>query len=268
MLTFIIPVRHPENSKNWSELKTRLAQTIRSISNQDNNHWQAIIVANTGADLPALPKGFSVERVDFPPNPKHDRAAGDDVEAFRNFFRVDKGRRVRAGMLAARGTSFFMIVDDDDFVSSRLADYAARHPDDNGWYIDRGYMWSEGSSLLASVSDFFMLCGTSHIINARLYDFEKLKGKDAEAYMKNMLGSHISVARELAASGTPLSALPFFGAIYRVGHPGAHSNSSGLIATLFKESTLAHPLRFLKAALSLRFATPKLRKEFFGSDRF
>jgi len=266
MLTFIIPVRHPDNSKNWDALKARLAQTITSISGQNSDRWQAIIVANTGADLPALPKGFSVERVDFAPNPKHERGANDDVEAFRDFFRVDKGRRVRAGMLAARNATFFMIVDDDDFVSSRLAGYVARHSDDNGWYIDQGYMWGEGNLLLGAISKFFMLCGTSHIISARLYDLERLRGNDADDYMKRMLGSHIAVAQELAAAGTPLKALPFFGAIYRVGHPGAHSNSSGLIATFFKKTTLANPLRFIKTALSLRLITPKLRREFFGAD--
>jgi hypothetical protein len=265
MLTFIIPVRHPANSKNWDALKARLAQTITSISGQNGDRWQAIIVANHGADLPALPKGFSVERVDFGPNPKYERGAADNVEVFRDFVRIDKGRRVRAGMLAAPSTTFFMIVDDDDFVSSRLADYVARHPDDNGWYIDRGYMWSEGN-LLGAISKFFMLCGTSHIINAGLYDLEKLRGNDADDYMKRMLGSHIAVAQELAAAGTPLKALPFFGAIYRVGHPGAHSNSSGLIATFFKKATLASPLRFIKTALSLRLITPKLRREFFGAD--
>jgi hypothetical protein len=224
-------------------------------------------VANTGADLPALPDHFSVEWVDFPPNPKHDKGAGDDVEVFRDFVRIDKGRRVRAGMLAARSSTFFMIVDDDDFVSSRLADYAAKHSGENGWYIDRGYMWSEGSPMMVSVSKFFMLCGTSHIINVKLYDFEKFQGEDADDYMKNMLGSHISVARALAASGTPLSALPFSGAVYRVGHPGSHSNSSGLIATFFSKASLAHPLRLLKIALSLRFATPQLRREFFAEDQ-
>lgn len=267
MLTFIIPVRHPENSKNWSALTARLVQTIKSVSNQTCDLWQAVVVANSGADLPALPDRFSVEWVDFPPNPKHDRAAGDDVETFRDFFRIDKGRRVRAGMLAARGSTFFMIVDDDDFVSSRLAEYAAEHPGENGWYIDRGYMWSEGSSMMLSVSKFFMLCGTSHIINANLYDLEKLQGKDADDYMKSMLGSHISVAQTLAASGNPLMALPFSGAVYRVGHAGAHSNSSGLFAAFFNKASLAHPLRLIKAALSLRVSTRRLRREFFAEGR-
>ncbi|MBR0697928.1 galactosyl transferase [Bradyrhizobium lablabi] len=265
MLTFIIPVRHPANSKNWDALKARLAQTVTSISGQNSDRWQAIIVANVGADLPALPKGFSVERVDFPPNPKYERGVADDVEVFWDFVRIDKGRRVRAGMLAARNATFFMIVDDDDFVSSKLADYVAEHPDENGWYIDRGYLWSEGNLVLGAISKFFMLCGTSHIINARLYDLERLRENDADDYMKRTLGSHISVAHDLAAAGTPLSPLPFFGAIYRVGHAGAHSRSSRLIATFFSKATLVHPIRFVKTALSLRLLTPKLRREFFGA---
>ena len=54
-VTFIIPVRHQSNSKDWSSLKVNLAQTITSISAQTNKNWHAVIVANQGADLPDLP---------------------------------------------------------------------------------------------------------------------------------------------------------------------------------------------------------------------
>jgi hypothetical protein len=55
MLTFVVPVRHPESAKEWGRLKANLAQTVRSIAAQDVGGWKAVIAANAGLDLPALP---------------------------------------------------------------------------------------------------------------------------------------------------------------------------------------------------------------------
>jgi len=265
MLTFIIPVRHPKNAKNWDALKSRLAQTMSSIANQTTHNWQAIIVANIGSDLPPLPERFSIEWVDYPPNPKHDRVAGEDVEQLHDFFRLDKGRRVRAGILAATKTTFFMIVDDDDFVSARLAEHVEKHSTDNGWYIERGYVWSEESPIVILIKRFFLMCGTSHIVRANLFDYEALRASETSDYVKGMLGSHISIAKKLADSGTPLSPLPFTGAVYRVGHAGAHSNSGGLFRTFIaNKKTLRNPLRVMEAVLATRWVTSSTRAEFFG----
>src|SRR3569833_1800617 len=139
MLTFIIPVRHPKNAKNWDALKNRLVQTMSSISNQTTPNWLVIIVANLGSDLPPLPERFSVEWVDYPPNPKHDRVAGEDVEHIHDFVRLDKRRRVRAGMLAAKKTTNKKKEDKDENESARLAEHAEQNSTQNGWYIEQGY---------------------------------------------------------------------------------------------------------------------------------
>jgi hypothetical protein len=120
LVTFIIPVRHQDNARDWSLLKANLVQTIASILNQTNDDWRGIIVANEGADLPDLPERFDVERVTFPPNDMHELGKSGNMEDFYDAFRADKGRRVLKGMLRARGSRFFMIVDDDDFVSARI----------------------------------------------------------------------------------------------------------------------------------------------------
>ena len=165
LVTFIIPVRHQDNARDWSLLKANLVQTIASISNQTNDDWRGIIVANEGADLPDLPERFGVVRVIFPPNDLHeiDKANIEDV---RDAFRADKGRRVLMGMLGARDSRFFMIVDDDDFVSARIVQHVAENPDANGWTIDRGYIWDDGGKLLLGYDEFNHLCGTSLIVRS------------------------------------------------------------------------------------------------------
>ncbi len=264
LLTFIIPVRHPDNSRNWQQAMSHLQATAASVANQSLPDWAGIVVANTVADIPALPSGFAVERVDFPPNARHDQA-GLDVESFRDAFRLDKGRRVLAGLLKARQSRFIMIVDDDDFVSNRLAAFAGARPSANGWVVEQGYVWDDGGSLVYRHSDFSALCGTSHIVRTDLYKIPDRFDEASETYIKQMLGSHRFIAPHLVSAGTPLDTLPFPGAIYRVGHAGAHSRSSSVLRSfVLNRETLRRPYRIPRHLARLRLVSPGLRREFFG----
>jgi hypothetical protein len=264
LVTFIIPVRHQDNARDWSLLKANLAQTVASISNQTNDDWRGIIVANEGAGLPELPRGFSVERVDFPPNVMHELGKAD-VEDFRDAFRVDKGRRVLRGMLRARDSRFFMIVDDDDFVSSRIVQFVSENPDANGWTIDRGYIWDDGGKVLLGHDEFNHLCGTSLIVRSDLYE---LPGRFEDAsldWIKSMLGSHVRIADILAKRGAALATLPFRGAVYRVAHGGSHSKAPSLLVTYFLSwGALKRPRRLLRSLGKLRLVGEAARREFFG----
>jgi hypothetical protein len=261
-LTFIVPVRHQANAKDWPSLKRNLAQTLGSIANQTDSRWRGVVIANHGADLPDMPAQFSVVRVDFTPNPLHDMGSAD-LEAVYDAFRLDKGRRVLAGLIAAQPKGHVMICDDDDFVSRRLAEFVSNNRMKNGWWIQDGYVWADDGDLLYRYRDFSHLCGTSHIIRADLYGLpEKMDGW-SEAQIKRSLGSHRSIKSDLDASG-PLEPLPFFGAVYRVGHAGAHSQSTGLIGKYFDRSLLKRPKEFVRRLSRLRFLTKGTREEFFG----
>ncbi|MBB5575759.1 galactosyl transferase [Rhizobium paranaense] len=266
LLTFVIPVRHQANSSDWPLLKRRLAQTIVSISAQSNGDWRAVIVANEGADLPDLPQNFTDQRVRFPPNPLHDLHSAEREQVYEAV-RLDKGRRILAGMLSQRDTRFFMIVDDDDFVSANIVDFVARNTNANGWKIDQGYLWSEGGRLLPHHNDFANYCGTSLIIRSDLYRLPACF-EDAKAdYIKSVLGSHVRIGKLPADAGSPLGSLPFRGAIYRVGHSGAHSKSSNLLRTYFlNRSLLSQPRQFVRNLRCARLLSPTLQNEFFGAN--
>jgi len=264
LLTFIIPVRHQDNARDWGLLKANLVQTVASISNQTSIDWRCMIVANEGADLPQLPERFEIERVTFPPNDMHERSNAD-VEDFRDSFRLDKGRRVLKGMLAARDSRFFMIVDDDDFVSSRLARFVSDNRDANGWIIDRGYIWDHGGKLLLGNDDFNHLCGTSLIVNAGLYGLPEQFEDASGEWIKSMLGSHHRINEILAERGTPLAKLPFRGAVYRVAHGGSHSGTPSLLSRYFLSwGALKRPRRMLRNLSKLRLVDGTARREFFG----
>jgi hypothetical protein len=264
-LTFVIPVRHQANARNWGRLKSNLSQTVRSVAAQTDSDWEGFVVANDGADLPVLPRRFSVIYVNYPPNLLHDMDSADRESVYQAF-RLDKGRRVLAGLVAAKPKGHVMIVDDDDFVSRRLADHVAHHSSQNGWSIDKGYVWSDGGQLLYRHDDFSNICGTSHIVRADLYEIPASVEAASEGYVRCMLGSHVAIGPHLRARGTPLEALPFRGAVYRIGHEGAHSKSKSLVET-FIFPAIRHGVRaIVRNSLSLGYLSAGLRQEFFGTD--
>lgn len=266
-VTFLIPVRHPENSSDWSRLKANLSQTVQSIAAQTHDDWRGIVIANNGADLPALPERFSVEWVDFPPNRRHDLDSASREEVL-DAFRMDKGRRVLKGMLRARDSRFFMIVDDDDFVSSRITQYAADHPTANGWTIDLGYVWNDGGSILYRHPALNHVCGSSLIIRSDLYGLPATFEEATPDYIKDMLGSHRRIAALLSERGTPLASLPFPGAIYRVGHAGSHSQTPPILRKyVLNRQTIRRPHRIVTNLARLRLIDAAARREFFGETR-
>ena len=264
VLTFVIPLRHPQNAPDWGALKHRLAQTLRSIAAQDDPRWRAIVVANAGADLPELPRRFLHAQVDFPPNPMFER--GDNpLEAFRDACRLDKGRRVLSGIVAAGKAGYVMVVDDDDLVSRRLTGFVADHAGKSGWYVEKGYLWSDGGKLVYQYADFSTFCGTSHIVRADLYDVAPGRPLPDSTLVRALFGSHIFIRDYLAARGRPLAPLPFPGAVYRIGHTGAHSKSPGLLRQVFfKRELLRHPLQGVQRLSGLRLLGPTIRRQFWG----
>jgi hypothetical protein len=267
LLTFLIPVRHPANARDWSRLKANLAQTVKSIAAQTNDDWQGLIVANEGSDLPPLPERFSVEWVRFLPNDLHDkgRSSRDD---YLDAFRLDKGRRVLKGMLRAQDSRYFMIVDDDDFVNFRITRFVAEHAGENGWYVDRGYVWNDGGRFLLKHDHFNGVCGTSLIIRSDNYGFPK-KFEDASPdFIKLMLGGHLGVPRLMADYGKPLAPLPFRGAIYRVGQVGSHSQTPSILRKYFlNRESIRHPRELLRKLMGLRVMGDTVKQEFFGFER-
>lgn len=263
-LTFVVPVRHPANSRDWGQQLENLRQTIASIAAQDHPGWRAVIVANTGVDLSPLPAGFEVERVEFSPNPMHDRKDLPQAAIF-DAFRLDKGRRALAGALRARQSRYLMIMDDDDFVSRKLTGFVAAHDGGNGWAFKDGYVWGDGGRWILRNPAFSDLCGTSHIVRTDLY---RLPASLADAeidYVKHMLGSHRFIAARLKAAGAPLSPLPFRGAVYRVGHSGAHSGSRNILSQfVLNRRALRRPWESLLNLTRVGLMTQALRDEFFG----
>jgi hypothetical protein len=266
ILTFVIPVRHQDSVKNWQRIKKHLSETITSIASQDQDGWKGVIVANHGAELPDLPQGFEVKRVDFPPN-QIPEVGSVPNEVIYEATRIDKGRRILAGMLHAGEMGHVMIVDNDDFVSRQLTSFVAARPQSNGWYFRDGYVWGDGGKILFLFPDFSHLCGTSHIVRADLYQLPSSFEVADETYIKRMLGSHLFLHDHLNATGNPLEPLPFTGAIYRTNHPESNSHSGGTLTKyFFRKQMLTNPTVLYSRVRRLHLKTRRIEREFMGAS--
>lgn len=261
-LTFVIPVRHPDNAASWRDLQDNIAQTFASVAGQLHPSWRGYVAVQEGADLPPLPPGIHDVRVRFPPNP-HYAPDGQSRSHFHEAVRFDKGRRVLAALLAAGPTSHVMVVDDDDFVSNRLAGTVAEAAPDTAFRFDEGFVWTPGGRMLMTNHDFSNLCGTSAILPIAALDLPPSVESASPDYVKTMMGSHVQVKAALEQQGQVFTPLPYPGAVYRVGHANAHSRSQNMLrAHLANGGMIRNPRRALRNIQLLRRYGKLERAEF------
>ena len=266
-IAFVIPVRHPENARDWGLTRRQLSQTLTSIAAQDTPGWRGVVVANRGSELPPMPEGFEVVWVDLPPNPLHDVVETDRERAYRAV-RLDKGRRLLAGYRAAAeaGSEYVMFADDDDFVSRRLSGFVRAHRGAPGWCLVDGYKYSPGERFLVHIDHFWRRCGTSHVVRTDLYRLLGDPDDPDDDYLSHYFGDHLFIRGALAEAGRPLAPLPFPGAVYRVAHANSHGDPAvgkGLLRReVLNRALLRRPLRNLRALARLGRVTPEIRREF------
>ena len=268
-LSFMIPIRHPDNSRDWGLERANLARTAKSIAAQRAPGWQAVVAANHGADLPPLPEGFHVARVDLPPNPGHDLIRSDKDRAIA-LVRRDKGLRIAAALRRAAQTAapggHVMFVDGDDLVSNRLSEFVRAHPGAPGWRLERGWCFDlDERFAIPTPGRFDKLCGSSHLLRADLLALPTPEDPGYLDRVSRLLGAHRLTSEILEAEGHALAPLPFPGAAYLVGHRNAHSLSRGLFAQFFLHGAwLRRPLATLAKLKQVRRLDADFRREFMG----
>lgn len=260
-LNFIIPVRHHLSVKDWRFVKENMQRTFHSIMGQTSNNWHCYVVANIGADLPALSEHFTRIDVEFPLNnlPKKD----DDPDLYHELVRLDKGLRVYEAVKKCHRNDFFMVVDYDDFVSNALAEYVSRNRESLGWFISSGYLYS-GGALALKHRRFDDICGTSNIVKvAFLEHYYDEQGNLPVEQIKRLLGSHRFIKADSKATSLVYDPLPFPGAIYNVGIQGSTSQTPSILKGSFSLKLLfSNPLAAVKILLRLRLFTSTIKRKF------
>ncbi len=249
MLVFIIPIKSAQISKSWDSVCQLLERTVRSIFNQTDSNFKVIIVCNEKPKIHFEHPSLHFVEINSPvPKTAQDR-------------QDDRAKKAIAGLRYARQFSpnHVMFVDSDDCVSRRIVAFANQHPDADGWYVNSGYVYQEGSRwIYYRKSDFQKWCGTCHIIRFALCpipDGEDDYPEDSLKYYA--LCSHRNFNEVLKQ--TPPQPLPFPGTVYIIGH-GDNDYQTGFGS--LHNANRGNLLFKLKETLKFRPISPSIRQEF------
>lgn len=216
MIIFLTTVRHPLNSFNYRKVEALLERMMLSVCNQTSSDFRLVIVCNQVPNFSFVPSKVDFVLVDFPP-PSHQKGANLDINACWK----DKGTKKFIGLLHARQYSpeYVMFVDADDLVSNRIAEYVNSHTQENGWFLDKGYIYGDGGVLVRWTNEFHMKCGSSHIINWELLNVpshlpnqlsqEEVLAKVDPNFFKKVLSIHRETLNYYMGLGLPTKPLPF-----------------------------------------------------------
>lgn len=208
MLVFVIPLKSAKVSNSWERVTQLFERCIKSVCNQTSPNFHVIVVCHEKPKIEFTHSQITYITVDFSPaNEINPVAKGD----------TDKGRKILKGLIYARQFSptHTMTVDADDCVSEKLAKFIQQHPDSNGWFINKGYKYQEGSNYIyIKRSNFYKMCGTCNIIRYDLNDLPEIAEYNRGYGYYRYYIDHAKVRDILKNKAKAIKSLPFPGAVY------------------------------------------------------
>ena len=252
MLVFIIPVKSPAISQNWTLFSKLFERCIKSICSQTSSCFRVIVVCNekpqTSFDSPCI----DYVMVDFPP-PESEKVSS--LIGIQSPKEKDKAQKILAGLEYARkyDSTHTMVVDADDCVNRDLAKFVEQNPDGDGWFIKKGYVYKEGKKYIyLNRQNFNHLCGTSIIV----------KSKWSQLLIDE--GRYYNHCADSLNNGIKLQPLPFAGAVYSVENQENYRMTAAAIKDLKGDSYrrgIGELVRKL-AKYRLYFLTNSIRRQF------
>lgn len=193
MLVFVIPLKSAQVSTSWENVSKLFERCVRSICSQTSSNYRVIVVCHEKPQIEFSHPYISYFEVNFlPPGPEL-------ADKYR-----DKARKKKKGLIYAQHfqPTHTFLVDADDCVSKHLAEFVSHHPQVNGWFMNKGYEYKDGSQRIYLRSkNFHHLCGTCNIVKYDLLDHDCLR-------------LHNKVEENMKKKGLSLKELPFIGAVY------------------------------------------------------
>ncbi len=268
MLAFVIPLRHPDSSRNWALVIRRLQETLRSVEAcAASRQAFTVLVVNREAVVPAVPDSVTVLRVDYPP-PQISIFFGEVEDTLRKkVLHLDKGLKVAAGTIRARamGARHVMPVDADDVISTRLPAFVATHQGAPGWHITKGWLLPVGGRVGFLLTDFDQWCGTCMITRIDLLNLRDDPDQMDPDLIRRWFGHHRDLVPALRDRGHDIRPVPFPAAIYRTGHSESNYGRGSLLREVFAFDKLqGGPRRILGKIRRLRWLGSRYLAEFNG----
>lgn len=207
MIYFGIPLRSKQVSNNWDNVQMLFNRTLASVYNQTDPNFKIIVACH---EIPKLYKEYDnrVEfiQVDTPvPKTKHDMM-------------IDKGYKVHTIGMKIReyGGGFTMMVDADDLISNRIAEYVNKHQSENGFLSHNGYYYHLGNDFIKKGHKFPN--GSSTIVKYNVEDlpdcyYSKMTPNENSNphIIRKRHGDIPAICKQV---GRPLKSLPFIASIY------------------------------------------------------
>lgn len=213
MLVFIMPVKSKEITNSWDILSKLVERCVKSACNQTSPNFRVVVVCNEKPNILFQHPHIYYVEVDFPvpiyKDSEPERLKGYDYALHSKEIvmkNADKARKILRGIEFSHQfqPSHIMVVDCDDCVSKKLAEYVDRHQDGDGWVFRKGYIYRENSKILyMNTKTFNQTTGTSVIIK---YGLHKLLFENPELYAHSFN----------VLPGANIQPLPFVGAVYTI----------------------------------------------------
>lgn len=261
MIGFVIPIKPKRFSKDWNYDNLLLERTVGSILNQTDNKYKIYIVYSEKPEIKNIQPTISFIHFDFP------FLEADEIEDYESFVKkwhkpdyakkmMDKGRKITLGCVRAKADQcdYIMALDSDDLISNKIVSFVngcnCKIP---GWYINKGFMYSEGGRFVLKNYHLQNINGSTHIIRSDMVPSADMQSKKFVDF--NFFEAHGYLnLRIKQLYGKDLSSLPFYGTVYVIGR-----NNSSNIYYLANRISFKMILKFI---LRGKYLSDRLRKEF------
>jgi hypothetical protein len=199
------------------------------VTNSLDARFHIIIAGHDAPELEASDSRIEFHGMDFP-QPHHDSVHLPNKDRIFQWH-SDKGRKLLHALNIARsaGYKYFMPLDADDLISSRLVGYCLEENHPNGYFINLGYRINNTSTAgwVYKRKRFYEECGSSSILRTSISPFpEQLDlSLDFNDYFIRRYVTHAYIPSCMENMGCPLQAIPFYAGMYRFHEENIYANS-------------------------------------------
>ncbi|WP_323197627.1 glycosyltransferase family protein [Nodularia harveyana] len=218
VVTFIIPLKSPDVSEDYSLVSKLCIGTLNSILSSSCSDVRIILVCN------APPEKY--------PNDSRLEIISEQfaIPTNRSELFLDQKLKIKRGMIALKGfkSGYVMRMDADDFIHRDLVDFVKKNYNkSHGWYMPKGYVWEIGSKYIFTRNNFHLTTASSHIVYLTENDLpESMNTPDSDYFVD--LWEHLLLVKTCNKLNRPLQPIPYRYSIYTIGH---------------SESVMSHSLR-------------------------
>ena len=219
MIVFIVPLKSRTIATSWDRVSQLLERTLRSICSQSDENYRVVVVCNQLPNIKYSNQKIEFSIVDFSPKKQN------DARKTRIVNENDKALRINVGLEVAKQHSptHIMVVDADDCISNKIAEFVNTTISNHGWYVTKGYFYREKSKyLIKKNNDFQLVCGTALILRPDVLH-QWMQKKDGYLHFRHEKTNIGDIA---------LSPLPFPAAVYCI------SNGENFHMTSSRQKTL------------------------------